>query len=183
MRRMEPSRSDRSWPRLPGIAARAPITQAEIQEAVGSERDLSAVVVGDGCAAVRITVSLAGSARSGSAETWRRDKRSVASQIGIMDHETPVGRVVRIEGQAEQPLLAHQRRPARSESRNGASRSRPLLYDPDTRRSSPQRTAGRSPAGAVRYRGTAQPGYHLLQPSPRADAEVPRVRLPSRHWR
>ncbi len=109
----EPARSTsirRSFPSLRaeilravlGIAARASVAHADVELAVGAERELAAVVV-----RVRLVdpEELADLLRRGRPSAVL-DHARVAVRVRVVDVEQPVGCVVRVEGDRQQALLA-----------------------------------------------------------------------------
>ena len=90
------------------VVARAAVADADVEIAVGAEREHAAVVVGigrdAGSSGARLSVE---SATFGFAETLvlGDDERAVAG-ARVVDEEAAVRRVLRVEGEAEQPSLA-----------------------------------------------------------------------------
>ena len=147
---MSPRRSvDRLAPPA-RIAIAAAVTQADVQHPIRAEQDLAAVVVRERLlrgeqhrlAGGVGPVGIAGS------DPKHRDHR-VAVNVGIVNHEAAVGGVRRVEGQAEETLLAAGRDLV-GQVEEGRRQQRPVLHDPDGAAFLDDEQARRRPAGAVR---------------------------------
>ena len=91
---------------IAGIAAATAVPEADVQVAIGTERELSALVVGERLRDVQedLRRSRVGHVRIGRHAIAH--ERGVARGVRVVDVEQAVRRVVRMEGEAEQAALA-----------------------------------------------------------------------------
>ena len=115
-----------------GIVAGAAVAEADVEIAVGTERQVAAVVVRERLRDERVAAAppaqiepRAGSATSGSADRRKRATTVSPARVGEVDEEAAARRVVGRESQPEQPVLAARgdRRRADRESRAGSTRA------------------------------------------------------------